>query len=176
METCAPWFALYVKARHEKNIARVLKGKGLETFLPMYTKVHANRNKFELPYFPCYLFCRFELDNKLPVITIPGVFSIVGIGHESEAVPEEEIDSVRALLTSGCRTLPWPYIAAGHEVCINSGPLRGVYGTVANSSGDRWLVISIHLLQRSIAVKVDRESISFLAMPGPARAGIDDRV
>jgi transcription antitermination factor NusG len=170
MEKCAPWFALYVKARHEKNVEQVLKSKGLETFLPTYTKVHPNRNKFELPYFPCYLFCRIELNNKLSVISIPSVFSIVGTSREPEAVPEAEIDGLRAILASGCRTLPWPYISAGHEVYMNSGPLQGVRGTVVNSSSDKWLVISVHLLQRSIAVKVDRESINFFTMPASLTA------
>jgi transcription antitermination factor NusG len=165
MEKCAPWFALYVKARHEKNVEQILKSKGLETFLPTYTKVHLNRKKFELPYFPSYLFCRIELNNKLPVISTPSVFSIVGTSREPEAVPEAEINDLRVILASGYRTLPWPYIAAGQEVQMNSGPLQGVRGTVVSSSSDKWLVISVHLLQRSIAVKVDRRSIDFVTMP-----------
>src|SRR5205085_4481438 len=59
-----PWFALYVKPRHEKNVALMLHGKGYEAFLPTYShRVKYNKN-FDLPLFPSYVFCRIELSSR----------------------------------------------------------------------------------------------------------------
>jgi transcription termination/antitermination protein NusG len=155
-----PWFALYVKPRHEKNVALMLQGKGYEAFLPTYTqRVKYNKN-FELPLFPSYVFCRIELSSRLPVMTTPGVFSIVGNGPEPEPISEQEVEAVRSMLVSGFNPIPWPFLVPGQLVLLESGPLQGVEGVVVDASDGKWLVVSINLLRRSVAVKVDREFLS----------------
>jgi transcriptional antiterminator NusG len=154
-----PWFALYVKPKHEKHIARSLESKGYEAFLPTYTKTHENSKRYELPLFPSYVFCRLDVTRVLPVVTTHGVFSLVGNGHRPQEIPEGEIDSVKQMLASGYTARPWPYIAPGQEICLEAGPLRGLNGIVVDTTHDRWVVISVQLLQRSIAVKVDRASV-----------------
>src|ERR1700726_677092 len=70
-----PWFALQVRSRHEKNIATLMHGKGYEPFLPLYKGRRRWSDRFkemELPLFPGYLFCRFDVQNRLPVLTTPG--------------------------------------------------------------------------------------------------------
>jgi transcription termination/antitermination protein NusG len=152
-----PWFALYVKPRHEKNVNLILESKGYETFLPTYSHRARYRKHFELPLFPSYVFCRLELSTRLPVMTTPGVFSIVGNGPEPEAISEEEVQAVRRLIASGSSPVPWPYVMVGQEVSVESGPLQGVEGVVVDASNEKWLVVSVNLLRRSIAVKLDRE-------------------
>jgi transcription antitermination factor NusG len=155
-----PWFALYVKPRHEKNVAVVLQGKGYDAFLPTYNHRVKYNKIFELPLFPGYVFCRIELSNRLPVMTTPGVFSIVGNGLEPEPICEHEIEGVRRMLDSGFVPIPWPYVSPGQEVFLDSGPLRGVQGVVVDASNGKWLVVSVNLLRRSVAVKVQREFLS----------------
>jgi transcription antitermination factor NusG len=77
------WFARQVKPRHEKTTAEALRSKGLEDFLPQYLAIRrwSDRIKrLEAPLFPRYVFCRFDLRNKLNVLTTPGVVSILGVG------------------------------------------------------------------------------------------------
>src|SRR5215831_5572589 len=53
--TPAKWFALVVKPRFDKAVARTLEAKGFETLVPLYTKQHKHgpRTKdAELPLFP----------------------------------------------------------------------------------------------------------------------------
>ncbi|MBV9500455.1 MAG: hypothetical protein JO138_13875 [Acidobacteriaceae bacterium] len=151
----APWFAVYVKPRHEKNVAAAFKYKGYEAFLPTYTKCHRYK-KFQLPLFPGYVFCRAELSNTLPLMTTPGVCSIVGSGRQP--ISDEEVGAVRRVAASGLTPCPWSYVPLGQEFCIESGPLRGVRGVLVDASDHRWLVVSVHLLQRSMAAKLDREA------------------
>ena len=75
------WFALAVKPRFDKAVARTLDTKGFETFLPLYKKRHnygARCKEFELPLFPGYVFCRFNALMRLPIVTTPGVTHILG--------------------------------------------------------------------------------------------------
>lgn len=159
-----PWFALYVKPRHEKNVTFILHGKGYEAFLPTYTHRVKNNKSFELPLFPGYVFCRLEPSNRLPVMTTPGIFSIVGNGSEPEPVCEHEIEAIRRMIDSGFVPVPWSYLAPGQEVYLESGPLRGVQGVIVDANNGKWLVVSINLLRRSVAVKMEREFLS-LKMP-----------
>jgi transcription antitermination factor NusG len=161
-----PWFALYVKPRHEKNIAVGLQRQGYEAFLPTYTHRARHYKKFELPLFPSYVFCRIDLSKRLPVITIPGVFSIVGNGREPAPIPDHEIQAVRQMVESGLMALPWPYVLPGQEVCLDSGPLQGVQGVVLDASNEKWLVVSVSLLRRSVAVKLDREFLRLRVVSG----------
>jgi transcription antitermination factor NusG len=151
-----PWFAVYVKSRHEKSVVLSLDGKGYESFLPTYPTIHNDGKKYQLPLFPGYVFCRFEPDKTLPVVSTPGVFSIVSCGSGPSCIPDSEIEGIRAMLRSGFTVLPWPYTPPGREICLKSGPLRGIQGVVVNDTHHKWVVVTLHLLQRSVAAKVDR--------------------
>lgn len=151
-----PWYAVYVKSRHEKNVAATLTGRGHESFVPTYPKRRKDSKVSELPLFPNYVFCRFTPSDKISVISAPGVFSIVGSNGLPASIPEREIESVRRVLAFGWRPEPWPYVKRGQPVCLKSGPLRGVEGVLLNDTHHRWLVVSVNLLQRSVAVKVER--------------------
>jgi transcription termination/antitermination protein NusG len=163
--TCLPWFALYVKPRHEKNVTIILQGKGYEVFLPTYRHRVKNNKSFELPLFPGYVFCRIELSKRLPVMTTPGIFSIVGSGSEPEPIGEREIEGVRRMIESGLAPIPWSYLSPGQEVSLESGPLRGVQGVVVDSNDEKWLVVSVNLLRRSVAVKIERDFLSVKLSP-----------
>ncbi|MDQ2775337.1 MAG: hypothetical protein M3Y57_10550 [Acidobacteriota bacterium] len=170
-EACHPWFAIYVKARHEKSIATALDGKGYETFLPTYRRPQKSSRQFDLPLFPGYVFCRFELSDTLPVVTTPGVFTIVGNGRFPQAVSEEEIGGVRQMVRSGLSPCPWPYAAPGNQIFLTAGPLRGLRGVIVDASNEKWLVVSVDLLRRSIAVKVERDSVDLTSESVPALTG-----
>lgn len=157
--TSLPWFALYVKPKHEKNVTSMLQGKGYDAFLPTYSHRVKNNKIFELPLFPGYVFCRLDLANRLPIMTTPGFFFIVGAGGEPEPICEHEVEGIRRMLAAGLEPIPWPY-APGQEIALESGPLRGVRGVIVDASDEKWLVVSVNLLRRSVAVKLERESLS----------------
>lgn len=162
------WYALAVKPRHEKVIAKLLSYKGLEDFLPQYRdrRRWSDRIKLvELPLFSGYLFCRFSLENRLAVLTTPGVRAIVGFGKTPSLVPDEEIDAVRAMVQSGLPVSPWPFLREGQVVVIEGGPLRGLEGRLARAT-DAWrVVVNVDLLQRSVAVTMDRNLIGVVDQP-----------
>ena len=163
MLSCGEWYALQVYQRLEKFTALLLNQKGFDPFLPAYTvkRRWSDRVKVvEEPLFPGYLFCKFDPRQRLlPVLTTPGVMSIVGTGKEPTAIPETEIEAVRRIVRSATSAEPWPYLRCGDCVTISDGPLRGIEGILAEMKNACKVVVSINLLQRSVAVMVDREIV-----------------
>jgi transcription antitermination factor NusG len=152
------WFALNTKFRYEDYVAKQLGGKGYETFLPVYQSRRrwSDRvKKVELPVFPGYLFCRFDAMNRLPILTTPGLIQIVGFGKTPIPVDDAEIAALQAALGGNVEREPWPYLQIGQKVRVEYGSLRGVEGILLQVKGGHRLVLSVTLLQRSVAVEVD---------------------
>jgi transcription antitermination factor NusG len=173
MEKNRFWFAVKVRGRFEKSVTECIGSKGIETFLPVYSERRrwSDRVKtFEVPLFAGYAFCRIRPADRLPILTIPGVLHFVGFGRELVPVAESEIESIRSLLRSGTTPVPRPYLAEGERVCVAEGPLRGVEGVLLRGGDADHLVVSINLLQRSVAVTIDRDSLVSLTRRPPATA------
>jgi transcription antitermination factor NusG len=153
-----PWYALQVRPRFEKQISQTLKNKGYEEFLPMYSSRRRWSDRFKVvdfPLFPGYLFCRLNPRFRLPIITIPGVLKIVGFGQDLVPVDESEIAAIQTIVKSGVAAEPWPYLKAGQRIRILQGALEGMEGILLKSKAGQRLIVSVNLLQRSVAVEID---------------------
>jgi transcription termination/antitermination protein NusG len=175
----APWFALRVKPNYEKPVSAALRGKGFEEFLPLYRtrRQWSDRVKvMDLPLFPGYLFCRLNLEQRMPVLTTPGFLYIVGIGKNPEPVDESEILAIQSVLRSGIPATPWPSLMVGQKVQLNRGPLCGLIGVLAKIANQHRMYVSVTLLKRSISVEVAPEWVqpveeaAAAAEPAPAVA------
>ena len=158
----ADWFALRVQHQHEKAVAQHLTAEGLETFLPLYRtrRIWSDRVKeLELPLFSGYVFCRLPFSRRLLILTTPGVRSIVGFGSGPAPVRDEEITGLKTMMASGLPVRPWPYLKIGQRVRIERGPLLGLEGILLQFKGSWRLVMSVEILQRSVAVEVDRLAV-----------------
>jgi transcription termination/antitermination protein NusG len=152
------WFAVQVRERWEQQIADALTARNIETFLPLATvrRRWSDRLKtITTALFPGYLFCRVDPARRLPVLTVPGVHYLAGCGHTPEPVPDPEIESLQTVMRSGLAALSRPYFSEGDRVRIWEGPLRGVEGVLLEVANGLELVVSINILQRSVAVVID---------------------
>ena len=157
-----PWYAIRVRSHYERVVGTSLSQKGYQEFVPYYKarRRWSDRTKIvEFPLFPGYVFCRFDPQKRLPILQTPGVVSIVSFGKKFIPVDEREIESIRAIVTAGCEVRPWPYLKIGQRVRIRGGALDGVEGLLLQVKNETRLVVSISLLQRSVAAEVDRGSI-----------------
>jgi transcription antitermination factor NusG len=154
-----PWFACYVKSRHEKHVAAILSSNGYDCFVLTYLRV-STTHKCDVPLFPGYFFSRPDATTTADVTSIPGLFFRVGDRRGPAAISDEEIEAIRRMIASGFCPQPWAYLVPGEPIYIAEGPLRGVTSTLVAANSERWLVVSVHLLQRSVAVKLDRTSLS----------------
>ena len=164
------WFALQVRSRHEKIVSLSLTAKGYETFLPVYERKRhwSDRiKKSEAPLFEGYLFCRLNPEMRLPILLVPGAIRFVGIGNTPAPVDDHEIDALQAVARAGARVVPWPFLQQGQRLRIERGPLRDLEGIVIDFKGSHHLIVSISLLQRSVAVELEREAVHPLATVQP---------
>jgi len=160
------WFALYTRHQHEKTIAWALRSKGFETFLPLYTTIRRRKDRskrLSLPLFPCYVFLRGDLRRRLDIVTIPGVHNIVSTGCQPAGISEAEIDPIRQMVASRMGVEPHPFMRYGDRVRIKSGPLEGLEGILVRKKSQFRLVVSIEMLQKSVAVEVDASMVESAA-------------
>src|SRR5579871_6460895 len=82
-DTPLRWYAVRVKSNRENVVASSLEGKDLDCFLPTYIARRQWSDRVvdtEIPLFRGYVFCFLNAAERLPVLTIPGVIDLVGIG------------------------------------------------------------------------------------------------
>ena len=170
------WYAIQVRPRFEKVVATQLRYKGYDEYLPIYKSRRrwSDRMKdVDLPLFSGYTFCKFDVQARLPILVVPGVLSIVGTGKMPTALSEEEISSIQKVVACGMKYEPWPFMEAGQPVFVERGPLAGLEGIVVEVKTNCRLVLSVPLLQRSVAVEIDRGCVRPTSNPGPAaKAGL----
>jgi transcription antitermination factor NusG len=156
------WFALQVRSNLEKAVQLALRTKGYDEFLPLYHKRNRWSDRMrdvDLPLFPGYVFGRFTFNRRLPILTIPGVVRIVGIGRNPEPIDEAQLDAIRSLVTSGLPVAPWPFLQVGDRVIIEKGSLTGIEGILVQTKSQCRVVLSVDLLQRSVGVEIERDWI-----------------
>lgn len=161
-----PWYAVHVRTQYERKVADALTGKGYECLLPSYRERRnwSDRTKvIELPLFPGYVFSRFDVEVRLPILTIPGVIAVAGVGRVPKPLDEHEIEQVRRVTQIGYPAQPWPYLKMGQKVRIIAGPLTGVEGLLVNWRGQTRVVLSLTDLQKSMSVIVESDAVRPLA-------------
>jgi transcription antitermination factor NusG len=152
------WYAVRVRPSFEHVALEALTTKGHEAFLPTF---HQQRSCAEgtkscvLPLFLGYLFCRMQAEHWLAVLQSPGVRDVVSFGRTPVPIPEEEIEAIRCLMQSNVNLEPRPYAPTGKAVRVREGPLAGIAGFLDESCGIRKLLVSITLLQKSVAAELD---------------------
>ncbi len=159
------WYAAYTCANHEKRVAEQLGVREVEHFLPLYSSVRRwkdRRVRLELPLFPGYVFVRMAMRDRLQVQTVPGVARLVGFDGAPAALPNQEIEALRTSLGSSVRAEPHLYLTVGRRVRVKSGPLAGMEGVLLRRKGSFRLVISVDLIQRSVAVDADAADVEAL--------------
>jgi transcription termination/antitermination protein NusG len=157
------WFAIEVKQRYERFVAGILEEKQIAALSPFYVvrkQVSDKVRALEIPFFPGYVFGRFDPAKRMPVLTTPGVRRIVSIGKEPVALSDEEVHSVQLLLRSKSNVQQHPYLRLGSPVLIVRGPLAGLRGYLVEMKSSYRVIVSVTLIQRSIAAEVDISMLS----------------
>jgi transcription antitermination factor NusG len=152
------WYAAYTSANRERSVAQQLGLREMEHFLPTFASVRRWKDRrvtLQMPLFPGYVFVRMSLEQQLRVQQVPGVARIVGFDGVPAPLPDEEIDALRTTVAQGVLAEPHPYLNVGRRVQVKSGPMAGMRGILLQRKGKLRVVISIELIQRSVAVEMD---------------------
>lgn len=156
------WFALWTQSHCERLVYEQLSAKGFETFLPTireWSHRAGVRRLIPVPMFAGYLFVRHAIEkgSYLEIVNTRGVVRILGERWDRLApIDDEEIEGIQRLGRSELALVPYPYLREGQRVRIVEGPLTGVEGFLVRHKPNRgMLVLSVNLLNRSVAVEVD---------------------
>jgi transcription antitermination factor NusG len=154
------WYALQTRARHEKIVAYRLEQAGIEIFLPLVQEVHrwSDRKKIvQLPLFSSYVFAKIRATNaeRIRLLQVDGVLSLVGKRAEGTPIPDEQIQSVKVLVNGKMPWTTYPFLKIGQRVRIRNGALEGMEGILLSRSGENNLVVSVDAIQRSLAVRLE---------------------
>ncbi|PKN70204.1 MAG: hypothetical protein CVU54_06250 [Deltaproteobacteria bacterium HGW-Deltaproteobacteria-12] len=164
MDVFMPWYAVSTRSRHEYKANTGLLQKSITTFLPeieVWSKRKDRKKKISVPLFPGYLFVETPfLDNekKVSILQTFGVVRILGKKENAEplAVPDSKIEAIQRLLNKKVEVFSLQYPQVGEPAKIVDGPFAGIEGTViASNAAKELFVISIELLQRSVAIKLE---------------------
>lgn len=172
------WHALWTASHCERLVHDQLAARGFETFLPeqqVWSERRGVRRLVPAPLFPGYLFLRHAMSKEsyIAVRQARGLVAILGERWDRLAeIPDAEVGALRRVHAAQVPVLPHAFLRAGQRVRITSGPLAGVEGALVRSDAGRGLlVLSIHLLQRSVAVTVDCTRVEAIASPELAVGG-----
>lgn len=172
-----PWWALYTRHQHEKQVADTLQAKGFEVFLPLYESLRHwkdRRKVLALPLFPGYVFVRGDHRRRLGIVSTPGVHMILSRGEAEAVVPEEEIEALGRTLDAKLAVEPHPFLKCGDRVRVERGALEGVEGILVRKKNLFRLVLSVEMLAQSVAVEIDVTDVqplrSSALLPGEQRS------
>lgn len=157
-----PYYAVRTKSNREFVTHVSFLGKGFDSYLPTYrlsrSSLGHTRN-VDLPLFSGYVFCRFDVNRRQPILVTPGVFQIVSFNGLPTPVDDQEMAAIQAISRAGVPAQPWPFLQSGRKVRIIAGPLRGLEGPVEQFKGSLRLVVGLSLLQRALSVELERSWI-----------------
>jgi transcription antitermination factor NusG len=156
-----PWHAVRVRAQQEVIASQSLKCRGLEEYLPLYQARRLWSDRVQVvsrPILTGYVFCRFSANQLTTVLDAAGCAQVVKVGAKLALVPEEDILALKRLVEGGLAT-PHPYVIEGTRVRVRVGAFKGIEGYVKRVDNRDHLIVSLPLLQRSVAVQLEADSV-----------------
>jgi transcription antitermination factor NusG len=151
------WYVAYTLPRHEKAVADRLVQQNVESYLPLYPAVRCwNHRRFEveLPLFPGYVFVKMLLSDRSRILSRPGIIRLVSFNGNPAVLPDEEIERLQASLAIW-KAKPYPFLTAGKQVRIKSGPFAGLEGKILRRKGKIRLLVTLDLIQSAMLLELD---------------------
>jgi transcription antitermination factor NusG len=167
----AQWFVLWTNSHCEQLVRDQLAGRGFSVFLPTITtwsRSKGTRRAITAPMFPGYAFVHHAIDKTgyVELMKTRGLVRILGERWDRLApVADADVEAIRRVASADVPAMPYPFLREGERVRITDGPLTGLEGILVHAKPSKGLlVVSVDLLQRSVAVEVDCTRVE------PARA------
>jgi transcription antitermination factor NusG len=154
------WFAVQTRPRHEKKVSQGLKEKGIHCFLPLHREKRqwSDRQKWvELPVFSHYVFVQIAgtTELRVRVLQTSGVVQFAGTPCYGTPIPDEQIENLQTMVQGRVSIAPHEFLKVGERVRIRGGALHGIVGVLSGIKNDRTLIVSVDLIQKSVAIRID---------------------
>ncbi len=160
------WFAVYVKSRSEKKVFKLLEDIGIESFLPLITRVKQwsdRKKKVEEPLFRSYLFVNITLNDYYKVLNANGVVKFVTFERKPVPVPENQIVAIKEYLNdTELHVIDYEDFKEGELVRIKSGQMKDLIGRFIKINGKHRIIIDIEAVGQSLPINIARSNVEKL--------------
>ena len=160
------WFAVYVKSRSEKKVFKLLEDIGIESFLPLITRVKQwsdRKKKVEEPLFRSYLFVNITLNDYYKVLNANGVVKFVTFERKPVPVPENQIVAIKEYLNdTELHVIDYEDFKEGELVRIKSGQMEDLIGRFIKINGKHRIIIDIEAVGQSLPINIARSNVEKL--------------
>lgn len=160
------WFTIYVRSRFEKKVYKYLEDIGIESFLPLITRIKQwsdRKKRVEEPLFCSYLFVRIlptDETAKLQIKKIPGFVKFVSIEKNLTPVPENQIAAIKTYIADNTlHEVNCEDYKEGELVLIKSGHLKDLIGRFVKINGKHRVIINIESVGQSLPIDVPLSNI-----------------
>jgi transcription antitermination factor NusG len=153
------WYAIQTRYRFEKKVTTHLQRKGVDTFLPVLEEVHRwsdRRKRVDTPLFSGYTFARINpaTKSRVDLLRTEGVIGLIGFAGQAVPIPAKQIDDLRLLLAQKVPCSLHAFLKIGQRVRVRGGCLDGLEG-ILDQRGEKYLVISVASIERSVAIRIE---------------------
>ena len=174
------WYACRTRARAEKRADNLLSGRGVEAYLPLVEEVRQwsdRKKRVALPLFPGYVFARFDLRKTYEVLNTAGIVTIVRANGYPTPLRDEELESVRILVTgvNAGQGMPSPVetVTIGQQVVATRGVFAGIRGVLLETRGRTRVVVQLSVLCQAVSVEVPRRVLRSCARERGSAGGVE---
>jgi transcription antitermination factor NusG len=158
----ASWFAVRTRSRHEKAVAARLSVQGIENILPLYSTVHAWKDRkqvVQLPLFAGYLFVHIPVQHSLKVLTTYGVAEILGTAGQPVPLQATEINFIQSCRDFGKQLQPHPFLKIGQRVRVRAGAFKNVEGILVQFNNGFRVVVNVPMIQSAASLEIGIEDV-----------------
>jgi transcription antitermination factor NusG len=163
----SPWHVLHVLTNHEKLVAQHLNVRAVEHYLPLYSERVKWTDRTvvaERPLFSGYVFARVSPQNRITVISTPGVLRLLG-NEKRDMVRAAELDKIRAGLSSGLLLRPHADMTVGTRVRVRDGIFAGTEGVVTDFRHRCKVVITLSAVRQCFSMEAKLDDLQVLDGP-----------
>jgi transcription antitermination factor NusG len=139
----------------------------VEHYLPLYSERVRWTDRTvlaERPLFSGYVFVRFQPQNRISVISTPGVLRVLG-DDERDKVSAAELDKIRIGLAGGLHLRPHPSVSLGTRVRVRNGAFAGVEGVVTELRHQCRVILALSAVRQSFSLELGFDDLELLNKP-----------
>lgn len=156
------WLAFYTKPQQEFKTELYLQSAEIEHYLPTIVTLKQwsdRKKKVSAPLFKGYIFAKVNEAERMNVLQQKTVVNNISFAGKPSHIPDWQIESIKKMISETPDIFVSNGIETGQPVKITEGPFSGVVGIVKEMNKEKWLSVSVDLLNRSVSVKLPFNSI-----------------
>lgn len=151
------WWCIYTHVRREKDLMRKLTSKSVAFYAPVIPKRYRSpagriRTSF-IPLFANYVFMFGDESDRYEAMTTNCVAKYTIVEEHEQLV--EDLRKIRAIIEADIPLTPEANLTGGDRCRIKNGPFRDYEGIVIRRGGKTCFLVSVRLLEQSVAMEID---------------------